>query len=477
MKMEQKTVNMVGNTIELSETKTYVELTNRVCYYDAPNLNNVVLPASEALEKAQTLVGQPLVAKYKKINNEDDLGGHECSFDKKGNVIFGTDNVGVHTSVEIKDDKITIGGETKTLPCLFAKCRVWTRNKNVVSAIKRLFSEGKLHSSWEILTSSYEYRDGLKYLLDYVFETDALLGSKSSPAYGSCATTLALAEEDPDMIIAEALTNDIYTSNKEENMPKNEKNISDSAVKENKEDINTARCNTDKEKDKSDTATLKDNNNEKSFEIAELTDRDIRDLLNKQIENGWVSLLFPADNYALVQKYGQTELEFTKYNYTVVNDTVVVGDKEEVKLTVSVSEINNVVSEKNNAILEAEEKNKALQAEIERLTPYKEMAEKAQAEKEAKELAEKQDKLKKYALKSNYITSEEIDTDENIQKMISEIDENGIKNLIVDRLMTAKEQTTVSKKSTTEEIATASLISDDKDTADYKSIIKNFLNK
>lgn len=32
---------MSSNVIELSEHKTYIELTRRLCYYDYPNLNGV----------------------------------------------------------------------------------------------------------------------------------------------------------------------------------------------------------------------------------------------------------------------------------------------------------------------------------------------------------------------------------------------------------------------------------------------------
>ena len=180
---------MSSNVIELSEHKTYIELTRRLCYYDYPNLNGVQLNSDTAEEKAQSLLMQPVVAKYKRIRNKDDLGGHECSVDNHGNVTFGTVPIGVNVAVEIKNDTININNNTVETPCLFATSRIWTRNKNVCSAIKRLFAEGKLHSSWEILTENAEYVNNVKILKDYVFEADSLLGSTSNPAYGECATT------------------------------------------------------------------------------------------------------------------------------------------------------------------------------------------------------------------------------------------------------------------------------------------------
>lgn len=200
---------MSSNVIELSEHKTYIELTRRLCYYDYPNLNGVQLNSDTAEERAQTLLMQPVVAKYKKFQNKDDLGGHECSVDSKGNVTFGTVPIGVNVSVEIKKDTVSINDNAVETPCLFATSRIWTRNKNVCSAIKRLFTEGKLHSSWEILSEKVEYTDNVKILKDYVFEADALLGSTSNPAYGECATTLCVAStDDPELLLSEAIAND-----------------------------------------------------------------------------------------------------------------------------------------------------------------------------------------------------------------------------------------------------------------------------
>ena len=78
---------MSSSVLELSEHKTYLELTRRSCYYNYPNGNHVQLNSDNAEEMAETLVNQPVVAKYKKIAGKDDLRGHECSVDKDGNVI------------------------------------------------------------------------------------------------------------------------------------------------------------------------------------------------------------------------------------------------------------------------------------------------------------------------------------------------------------------------------------------------------
>lgn len=479
---------MSSNVIELSEHKTYIELTRRLCYYDYPNLNGVQLNSDTAEERAQTLLMQPVVAKYKKFQNKDDLGGHECSVDSKGNVTFGTVPIGVNVSVEIKKDTVSINDNAVETPCLFATSRIWTRNKNVCSAIKRLFTEGKLHSSWEILSEKVEYTDNVKILKDYVFEADALLGSTSNPAYGECATTLCVAStDDPELLLSEAIANDFNIENSE---TKEDKTLD---IKENEsiatsetENVNTI---TNEVTETSETEVNTENKetnieNSEAVEVSALTDRDIRCKIEKlcrdKLRYCWVAFMFPAENYVLVEYDGrESELEYMKFTYAVNGDDVTISEPEKVRLAVSVANINSEISEKNDVIIKANEKITSLNAEVENLAKYKEMFEKAELEKAEKELAEKQENLKKYAVKSGYITLDEVETSEEIKKLIDAVDENGIKAIIVDRLMAQKNDTVnTSEVAETKTTEIASLTCDDAvDTSDYKSVMKKFLGK
>ena len=172
--MNSEKICLASKTIDISEHENYIELTNKLCYYDDKNLNNVMLPykgvEEDAKRMASTLINMPLQAKYKKVRGLDDLGGHELSVDKDGSVVWGTASIGTHTNAWIgePEEVITVSGEKKILPCLYATARVWKRNSNIISAIKRLFSSaGGLNSSWEISTNSYEYSNGVKKLIDY----------------------------------------------------------------------------------------------------------------------------------------------------------------------------------------------------------------------------------------------------------------------------------------------------------------------
>lgn len=498
---------MSSNVIELSEHKTYIELTRRLCYYDYPNLNGVQLNSDTAEEKAQSLLMQPVVAKYKRIRNKDDLGGHECSVDNKGNVTFGTVPIGVNVAVEIKNDTVNINNNTVETPCLFATSRIWTRNKNVCSAIKRLFAEGKLHSSWEILTENAEYVNNVKILKDYVFEADALLGSTSNPAYGECATTLCVASaEDPEILLSEAIANDFNIDNsetKEDKTLKIKENesvvtsenenadvVTDEVVETSQETENVETTETNNETETVNTSSEEETqevvDNSETVDISALTVSDLRCKIEKacrdKIRYCWVAFMFPTENYVLVEfDERESELEYMKFAYTVNGEDVTVGEPEKVKLVVSVADINSEISKKNDAIIKANEEITALKSEVETLTKYKEMFEQAEAEKAADELAKKKKCLSEYAVRSGYISSDEIESSEEIKKLIEAVDENGIKAIIVDRLMAQKNDIVVETSEVATPVTTevASLTCDEVsiETSDYKSVMKKFLGK
>ena len=447
---------MSSNVIELSEHKTYIELTRRLCYYDYPNLNGVQLNSDTAEEKAQSLLMQPVVAKYKRIRNKDDLGGHECSVDNNGNVTFGTVPIGVNVAVEIKNDTVNINNNTVETPCLFATSRIWTRNKNVCSAIKRLFAEGKLHSSWEILTENAEYVNNVKILKDYVFEADALLGSTSNPAYGECATTLCVASaEDPEILLSEAIANDFNIDNSE---TKEDKTLK---IKENESVVTSENENADVITDEV-VETSQETENVETTETTE-TVSETRETKAEKIEDTTAN-----ENTEKSEESNSDNTDTSNEEVVSDTDTIIANLKQE-------------IVEKNDAIIKANEEIANLKAVNESLIQYKEMYEKVEAEKAADELAKKKKCLSEYAVRSGYISSEEIESSEEIKKLIEAVDENGIKAIIVDRLMAQKNDVVVETSEVATPVTTevASLTCDEVsiETSDYKSVMKKFLGK
>ena len=478
-----------SKAIDLAEHDNYLELTNRLCYYDDKNLNNVLLPYKDyedkALECAQTLVNMPVQAKYRKIRRLDDLGGHEAHLDKDGDVVFDTESIGTHTEVYIQNDSVTtVSGESKELPCLYAKCRIWKRNKNIIAAIRRLYdSEDGLNTSWEISTKSYKFENGVKTLTDYEFLANTFLGSTTTPAYQGTSKTISLSEQ--ELMVANALSADmsdnvenINNQEKEDNMSKSvdviESEKTEPIVDETSESVDTVaenqtsktddkekeipevdddgeyKTDDDKKKCKSEYKTDDDKKkcksdsetSEEEIEKSELTSNDLYERINKACRektNGWgyISFWFPEEKYVLFHICEQKELEFYKFVYSVDGDTLIVEEPETITLTVSIAEINNAIAQRDESLLKANEKIQTLESEIAELQPFKEQAEKAAREKAEAEKKAKQDELAAYAVKSGYITQSEIDSDETISKMISELDEDGIKKTICERLMSS----------------------------------------
>ena len=413
---------LASNNVELSETKSYIELTNILCYYDVPNENGVLLPSDKALEKAETLVNMPVVAKYKIVNGQPDLGGHEAYIDPvTKEIAFDTQEIGTHTSVKVEEAEIELHGEKRTLPCLFATSRIWTtRQKNTVKAIKRLYDEGKLTSSWEVSVNSYEYKDGIKVLKDYSFDANCLLGSNVLPAY-PCASVLDMASlEQSQLMIAEALTKD-----KEEDSMENTK----------------------PEKSTVEPEVPAEPEQSAATEVSTLTIEDLRKRLHKACKETyfddkntyfWISMVIVDEKYCLCKAFGLDELEFYKFNYVIENGEVTVSEPEKITLIVPIADINKAISTRDDEIIANKATIEKLEADNAELQRYKEIVDKAEAERIEAEKAEKMTQLKEIAQAGGYITANEIEENETIKTMISSLDEAGIKNLIVDRMIASK---------------------------------------
>lgn len=453
--MDEEKIVIASKTIELSEYKTYIELTNRLCYYDVPNRNGVMLLSDTAEEKAKTLIDMPVVAKFRKdAFGRPDLGGHEMYKDPVTKEIkFGTENIGTHVSVEIKDDEVEIDGEKKTVSCLYAKSKVWTRNKNVVAAIKRLFSEGKLHSSWEILISAFTFENGIKTITDYVFESNALLGSTSEPAYWGAGTLEISEAQNCEMLIAAALANDINIKLQEQE----DSNLAKEKELEASVNVGTEETGTPVVTENSDSATVEnkgaeptmtpENGSNGELEVSALTEWDLRKAIQKACQEKinkwcWIFYHFPVEKTVWVEYDGRaSEIDYMVFTYEVNGDVVTVSDPQEGHFVVSIPEINNVVStkdleisQKNETLIKANEKIIELKSEVANLTPFKESCEKAERERIEAEIAEKKKELSAKMVKSKLFTTEELESSE-IKALIDNADETAIKNMMADRLM------------------------------------------
>ena len=535
--MNYETICLSSKTIDIAENDLYLELTNRMCYFDDKNLNNVLLPykgvEEKALECAKSLINMPVQAKYKKIAGKDDLGSHEMHINPDGEVIFDTESIGTHVDVWIEETEVTtVSGEVKKLPCLYAKKRIWKRNKNFINAIKRLYeSESGLGSSWEIQTLEYTFKDGVKTLTDYVFLSDCLLGSTTTPAYNGTSKAISLSSlTEQELMVAEALSQDIISQGldnnnqeKEDNILKKDENITLSAdenveevteteevtVEESTETENSEDTSEEKGKDDDDNDDKDDDNevedNEdgeckkkkasasiESTETSALTEYDLRVKITQACREKfrdwcWVSFMFPEERVVWCTYDGDSELDYLKFTYTVENDEVSVSDPEKVTLTVSVKDINSTVSEyektiaeKDDLIVKASSEITSLKSENTELSQYKEKFTQMEQEKVAAELAQKKEDLIASVIKSGQITREEIEASEEFSGYVDNLDKKSLMAIVGERLSASVDNKTDENIETSEsksDVHVASNLNNDDDVLDKASIMRNFLRK
>jgi hypothetical protein len=459
---EQKML-IPGTYLELADNhKTYLELLNLVCYLDDANYNGRIIPYGTTKKEREhteamiaTLKDMPVYAKItKNRKGEPTFKGHEMRVASNGEITFDTIPIGTHTKVWVENREVTtVKGETKTLPCVMASQRIWKRNRNAVEAIKRLFAAGKLHNSWEIETSVYEFKDGLKYLKEYVFEgncflADDAIGGGSEPAYGESSAVLSVAsqEEEPmdcEKMIAEALCRDLEESEVNEQME--DEKVMEQVVTE------ASEAEVPVEAEQAEQTELAQEQAE--TEVAMSTERDIRIAIMKAFQRRyvWLSFLFPEDHKAWFRdESGEAkELDYIEVSYEVDEaGNVRILDEQPVTMVATPREMPQMLAEKDQQIAErdaqlAEKETKIgeMQTELSNLQQYKELYDKAEAEKaEAKRQSEIAE-LRTYVEQAECFTQEEM---AELAPLIEKLEVSEVKARVADKLMSGKLKTETS---------------------------------
>lgn len=504
-KRESYVFSSVG--VELAEHNTHLKVTNRLCYYDAPNGNNVLLPYDDKAEElAQTIVNMPVKAKYRpNKKGEPDLGGHEA-VKRNGEIEFKTVPIGTHEKAYIREEEVTtFGGETKKLHVLYADQIIWKENKNVISAVKRLYDLGKLHSSWELQGYEYSFKDGMKRYTDYAFLANVYLGENIAPAYGNMASVTAISSVEPscETIISEALALDMAEKEEQdgevEKEMENEAIVSE-AVSENEEaevveapveeQTETSEAESENEIAEELTGEAEEAQNEeasaevseenKSYEEPEevreqsaLTDRDIADKINRKLYEAdrRIFMWFPEEKIVWAKAWGSKDTAVYVYTYTVEGEDVTLSEPSEKELVVSMLEANEEITALRNEVSSLKEQN-------EELAGYKKIVEDANAEKALAEHNAKVEILRNKAVESNCFSAEEIFQFEN-EGIFSELKENELNAKIVDRMMqkNSLNKEISSKENEKKEVKTMTkiVVETSENTINPANIMRNFI--
>ena len=464
------------------------------------NKNGVALDRNTIENWMSTLKNKPLVGKIKmRYDGEYDFTGHNVreveKVDENGNkyreVEFDTEAFGTFFDVAIE----TINDKEY----IVASCEIWKRFTKACEIIVNRIQEGSLSTSWEISVekSTQGIIDGLmtKIIQAGRFIGHCLLGKNVSPAYDSSGL-LEIASTNYDIEFAEALSQDILSQGLDkENEAKEENNLQSNietqVAEENVEEtvVETPVADTTESSTETEVTENKD-----ETEVSQLTEYDLRkkicEACRAKLDKWcWISFHFPVEKEVWLEVDGrESELDFVRMTYTVENDTITVSDPENVKLTVSIAEVNTKIAEleaevstKDEAIIKSGEEIARLKTEISELSPFKEKFEKAEQERIENELKEKKETIISSITKSGLITREEIEASEELKGYVENLDEKSLKAVLADRYIASlsENNTEVSETKTEVETETASTNLDglEDEQLDVKSIMKNYFGK
>lgn len=434
---------------QVSESKNYLDLVDRVCCYDAPNLNGVQLPSENAEQYAETLVDMPIVAKcvFTK-DGKSTFKGHEYYRDADGDWAADTIPIGTHVSVEIKPDHVMINGEDKVLPCLFAKQRIWKRNKNVVAAVKRLFSEGRLFNSWELISNKYEFDDGIKILKEYEFIGNAFLGEDNPPAYPGAQVLSVSSMNEARMLVAEAMIQDKICKGGDNKMSDEQNGtVISEATEETQEQVvestGTENSEISAVEDTSQTIeeAAKSENSATTAEpevteVAQLTMNDIRRQIWDQLDRMRADLMFvfPEEREIWAHPYDEPEISLMRIFYQIDGDKVILSEPEKVELRVDIRHLNEQFENLNVTIQKLNETVMESQKSIDELIRVKDKYDALIAEQNRQKHEADVSALRDTARRSGKFTEKELSSDEMVE-LFEKLDVSAINQKIVDRVI------------------------------------------
>lgn len=425
---------------EVNNDKPYIELTSRLCYLDYLNLNKVGL-SSKAKDSFDTLIDMPIVAK---INSKGDkFGSHEVKVDKNGKVIFNTSAYGTHVEVWVEDDEVDIPNVgVKIVPCLFARSKVWKRFENVVNLIINKMENpekynGGLFSSWELQGEEYHKDQGGKMYDKFTFLSNCFIDVP--PAYGKNSKTLFVSSLNSD----EKFT---FSEQIQKAFEEDIKNI-----------LISQGGNSEMAKNKTQQSALN------------MTDlyRKLWDVLNPR---GWDSNpfysvweVYPEDHQVICKDYSSDSSdELIVFNYIIDNEeNITLGEKKikklsdllsqkmnvnlqvnlddtakliseketkitELKTTLSekdikIADLEKEIAESGQAIIDLTKEKEGLKTQISELTPFKEKVKELEKVEQERLFSEKKDELKTFTLEDNLIAESELEENEIIKTIFSEL--------------------------------------------------------
>lgn len=437
---------------EIQDDPTYMDVKFIICDFST-NRNGVRINRNTIDDWKDTLITKPLVGKiqFNNQNMEDDFTTHQAKKiykrDDSGKVIqsyeFGTDAFGVFTDVDIED----IDG----IDYITATARIWRRFTKACDIIQNRFENDiPLGTSWEISILDESTDEEGRIINNGIFMSHCLLGRTTTPAFESNDSSMLEVAEEQENELAAAILQDIKQINKEEELSS----------------VETSDISLVEDKLKQNKGGIIDMEKQNKAELSALTMDDLYDKLRKAIAQAtstldkyyYISYVYPIDFKVLARSYDDVDSKFIEFTYSVSEngDVSITGQQEVEMVFVPKSENDSVISELQNKLSEKEteistkvdeivklgETIQSLNAsisekdkEIAEFEPIKQQIAEEEAKKKTEEETAKKKCLSEMLVSSKYFTAEEVEKSEELQTMISELNEVGIKTKIAERVI------------------------------------------
>ncbi|PAD70719.1 hypothetical protein CHH83_02630 [Bacillus sp. 7586-K] len=405
--------------IEISEFPNHKEATFLISVLDEYNSNNVLIEKAEGEKYHNTIVGYPILAylKYDKDGKPEDFGGHELrakynSETKEIDYYFATHPIGsvIESWIEERD----VDGYVGKKNVILIKAKLWkSRFPEYFKVFDKLWDSGSISSSWEISSSKFKKTTKGKVLKAFEFIGNCLLGSNVTGAVKGAGVLEVASNDEINFDLSNAFLQDIKKSSSDLKQ-----------VNEGGENI------------------MGEEN--KTQELSALTDSDLYTRVRKAVNASddskyyYLSMLYPYEFKAIAYTWDrESQEDFVQFNYSVSSDdTVSITSSEDVKMVfvpkdeidTKVSQLKNKLSETEKeiadagkAVSELTKEKEELEKQVSELAQYKEKVEEMELAEKERELATKKEELKAFALEDDLITSEELEKDEDLSTIFSEL--------------------------------------------------------
>ena len=458
--MDEK-ILIASAPVEVAEYPDYKLATFLISVLDEYDLNQRMIPRETAATCGETLIGAPILAKliYNPFTGKpSDFGGHEVYWttDDDGNDIikFGTEPIGSVTKQWIEARKID-GFEVQK-DCLMIQAKLWTsRFPEYAKVLDRLWNERKICSSWELTIHDAISTIQGRILKSVTFIGNCIIGCEPAVPQAGIVEYASMKDKTDELELMTALSKDIAARDGGKSGENDEKGNGEMEEKRaHSRDLSHVSAR-DMTNSTAGTAGINACGDHVRPETAGSEKQESRDFSrdgfkeNSTIQDTQETAGAETPVVSEAETPAQNEPETPAvaepvdplFSYEIKDDRIVLSGCGEELVTELVNKANTLIenlaaslTEKDNALTEANGLVNDLKAQVAELTPFKEEHDRLEAEKAAAELQKKRDEVKNILLRSERVTEAELESDE-FKAIIENADMASAKSVIADRFM------------------------------------------